>query len=214
MAVNCIADEENTPFVPIRSSKGRTELGPYDWVANRVEASKHVEDLRRELIEWPYLGIEVRCCFDEVCLVQLASATRAVVLDALALKDVMRELLQPLLSDIRVSKVFHGHVHLTWWLSSNYGLTVHEPIFDTLTLAQTIDVSWEYYGQPSLQLLCKLYFDYDLDETYHMADWRQRPMPTEIIQNAAIHAQVLLHLREAECNWLRAAAGLNSSMLL
>ena len=48
---------------------------------------------------------------------QLASETRGIVLDAMALNDVMKELLLPLLADTQVHKVFHGHVAVTAWLN-------------------------------------------------------------------------------------------------
>ena len=40
-------------------------------------------------------GIDVKCYRDRACLVQLASETRGILLGALALKDVMKELSQP-----------------------------------------------------------------------------------------------------------------------
>ena len=43
----------------------------------------------------PLWGIDVECYRDQACLVQLASETRGILLGALALKDVMKELSQP-----------------------------------------------------------------------------------------------------------------------
>ena len=52
---------------------------------------------------------------------------------------------------------------------------------------------WED-GPPSLQTLCRQYLHYELDKTYQTANWRQRPMPAEMLEYAAIGAQVLLPL--------------------
>ena len=46
-------------------------------------------------------------------------------------------------------------------------------------------------------MICKKYLRYELDETYQMANWRQRPMPEEMLQYAAIEVQVLLPLESA-----------------
>ena len=62
--------------------------------------------------------------------------------------------------------------------------------------AQELDGMWED-GQPSLQTLCRQYLSYELDKTYQTANWRQRPMPEEMLQYAAINAQVLLPLQTA-----------------
>ena len=46
-----------------------------------------------------------------------------------------------------------------------------------------------------LQTLCRQYLHYELDKTYQTANWRQRPMPAEMLQYAATDAQVLLPLQ-------------------
>ena len=131
-------------------------------------------------------------------MVQLASWRRGLVLDALALQaHAMGELLQPLLGDERVCKVFHGHFNDLSWLQSNFDVVVNPPIFDTASNAQELHGMWED-GQPSLQTLCRQYLNYELDKTYLTANWRQRPMPAEeMLQYAAINAQVFLPLQTA-----------------
>ena len=41
-------------------------------------------------------------------------------------------------------------------------------------------------------MLCRQYLNYEFDETHKTANWRQRPMPAEMLYHAAISAQVLL----------------------
>ena len=73
---------------------------------------------------------------------------------------------------------------------------VSEPTFDTAAIAQQLCHTWEE-GPPSLQLLCRRYLSYEMDNTYQTADWRQRPLPAEMLEYAAIDAQVLLPLQAA-----------------
>ena len=46
-------------------------------------------------------------------------------------------------------------------------------------------------------MMCRRYLNYELDDTFQMANWRQRPMPEEMLQYAAIEVQVLLPLESA-----------------
>jgi len=179
-----------------------TYWGPYELVTDPSEAGWHMqrlwEDLSQHPSGGPMVGIDVECHYDQVCVVQLASWRRGLVLDALALQaHAMGELLRPLLADERVCKVFHGHLNKLSWLESNFDVVVNPPIFDTAANAhEELDGMWED-GQPSLQTLCGQYLDYVLDKTYQTADWRQRPMPEEMLQYAATNAQVLLPLQTA-----------------
>ena len=58
----------------------------------------------------------------------------------------MWDLLQPLLGDDRVCKVFHGHFNDLAWLHSNFPIVVTPPIFDTAANAQELDGMWEAWG--------------------------------------------------------------------
>ena len=110
--------------------------------------------------ETPTVGVDVECHDDKVCVVQLASWSRGLVLDALALEGMLQDLLQPLLGDERVCKVFHGHFNGLTWLCSNFSIVVNPPICDTAANGM-----WEG-GPPSLQTLCRQYLHYELDKTY------------------------------------------------
>ena len=143
------------------------------------------------------VGVDVECDFNQVCVVQLATGRLCLVLDALALQaDVMRAILQRLLGDGRVCKVFHGHCNDLNWLASYFGIVLSEPICDTAANAQQLCETWEE-GPPSLQLLCRQYLNYEMDKTHQTVSWCQRPLPAEMLQYAAIVAQVLLPLQAA-----------------
>ena len=82
-------------------------------MADYSEASRHVAALAADLLdqvccERPYVGVDVKYHLDEVCVVQLASARHCVLLDAIALRGNMRDLLQPLMMDPEVWKVLTG----------------------------------------------------------------------------------------------------------
>ena len=176
-----------------------TFWGPYHWVTDLGEACWYMEQFWFDLMgsrDRPILGIDVKCYYGEVCMVQLSSWRRGLLLDALELQHYVGDLLQPLLSDEQICKVFHGHFNVSW-LYSSFNVEVSPPIFDTSANAQELDSMWEDGWQPSLQMMCRRYLNYELDDTVQMANWRQRPMPEEMLQYAAIEVQVLLPLESA-----------------
>ena len=173
--------------------------GSYHRVTDLEEAYYYMKELWFDVMgscDKPILGVDVECHYDEVCMVQLASWRRALLLDALELQHYVGELLQPLLSDEQICKVFHGHFNVSW-LHSNFNVGVSPPIFDTYANAQELDIMWEDSWQPSLQMMCRRYLSYELDDTFQTANWRQRPMPKEMLHYAAIEVQVLLPLESA-----------------
>ena len=176
-----------------------TFLGPYHWVTDLVEACWYMEQLWFDLMgsrDRPILGIDVKCYYGEVCMVQLSSWRRGLLLDALELQHYVGDLLQPLLSNKQICKVFHGNFNVSC-LYSSFNVEVSPPLFDTSANAQELDSMWEDDWQPSLQMICRRYLNYELDDTFQMANWRQRPMPEEMLQYAAIEVQVLLPLHTA-----------------
>ena len=172
--------------------------GPYQWVIDLEEAEYHMKKLWFDLSEWPVVGLHVESHDDQVCVVQLASQCRGLVIDALALQGpAMCRLLQPLLAADRVCKVLHCHrSDLSWQLYTNFAVEVTPPIFDTSANATEFDGMRE--GEPpSLEALCREFLAYDLLRADHGADWSQRPLPEEMLQCAAIDAQVLPQLQAA-----------------
>ena len=75
------------------SVRGLSVFGPYQWVDSGFEASWHVAFFEAD----PYVGVAVECDHSDVCVVQLSSERYCVLLDAIALGDIMHYLLKPLM---------------------------------------------------------------------------------------------------------------------
>ena len=123
----------------------------------------------------------------------------------------MWDLLQPLRSDDRVCKIFHGHFSDLHWLQSQFSIVVSPPIIDTAVIAQELDNMWED-GQPSLQMLCRQSLNHEFDETRKTTTWRQRPMPSDMLYHAAISPQVFLPLHAAMVNTMKCAWGCEAAL--
>ena len=88
---------------------------------------------------------------------QLASFRSCLVLDAIALRNSMNHILQQLLEDASVWKVFHVHTNHVQWLGSNFHLAVGPPIYDTAMVQQELDGIQppQAIVHGSLQMLCQ-----------------------------------------------------------
>jgi ribonuclease D len=91
-------------------------------------------------------------------------------------------------SDPNVVKVFHGCDHDIEWLQRDFGLFVVN-CFDTHQAAKLL-------GFPALSLahLLKFYCGVTANKKYQLADWRQRPIPREMLHYAREDTHYLLYI--------------------
>ena len=103
------------------------------------EADLHIAQLRADLSCTPIVGVDVEYHGNVICLIQLSSNQRTIVLDAITLHNWMQQLLQPLLHDDKVVKVFHGDIKHTSSLNLVYDIMVNKPIFCVAEEALKLD---------------------------------------------------------------------------
>jgi ribonuclease D len=114
---------------------------------------------------------------EKVCLLQVSTLQRTVLIDPLAVTDLSP--LQPVLADPAVRKIFHAADYDLRCLNRDFGLCVHG-LFDTMISAQLL-------GEERIGLadLLRKYFAVELDKRFQRADWSQRPLPAEMVRYAA-----------------------------
>ena len=137
----------------------------------------------------PVVGIDVKYHDGRVSVVSLASMHCTLILDALALKDAMHQLLQPLFAHVGVVKVFHGDVDHASSLVASYDIEAKNFIFNTTDIANYFAMycgAREDGRYPSLHTLCADYLEYELEKTSPQANWGHRPLSAHMIQCAAI----------------------------
>ncbi|CAE7709520.1 EXOSC10 [Symbiodinium pilosum] len=169
------------------------------WAETLAEAQRELRFLEDDLSgQAAILGVDVECYADVVCTIQLATAKRTIVLDALQLHNHMADLVGQIFSNGSVLKLFHAPRNDLRWLWANFGIQVVN-MFDTYTAAWLVeDASQEdkpaERGRSSLKGLCQRFLQIELDKTHQRSDWRLRPLPEEMLRYAARDAEVLLPL--------------------
>ncbi|MBI3622274.1 MAG: HRDC domain-containing protein [Nitrospirae bacterium] len=126
---------------------------------------------------------------EQVCLLQIATPDRTILLDLLRLDHL--EPLLPIFADPAVEKILHGADYDVRILGRDYGVRFAR-LFDTMIAAQLIGL--EAFG---LGALVQGHFSVTLNKRFQKADWTQRPLPPEMIRYAAEDTAYLLPLRDA-----------------
>ena len=147
----------------------------------------------------PAMGVGVEYHEERVCLIQVASSRRCLMLDTLTLQaPAVSTILQPILENLKVLKVFHGHGRDLTRLYRAFSIAVSPPVLNVASHAPRTweETLWED-EQPSLETLCRRYLGYGFGATYQEANWSQRPIPAGMLHYAALKTEVLLPLQRA-----------------
>ncbi|CDR96021.1 exosome component 10, putative [Babesia bigemina] len=126
-----------------------------------------------------------------VCLVQITGAGVDWVVDPFEIFDEMWRL-NEVTTDPRILKVMHGAESDTLWLQRDFGVYIVN-LFDTLKAADVLGLPCGH----SLSCLVKYFLDVHLDKSYQLADWRVRPIPSDMLTYASADTHYLLDLYSA-----------------
>lgn len=168
------------------------------WAETLDDAREAVSALKHDLVDVPFLAVDLECYDNVVCTIQLATACNVVLLDSLRLHHVVGGLLKDLFASGSVHKLFHAPRNDLRWLQTNFGLEVTS-LFDTATAATLLQSGPGNANgnQSSLKCLCDEFLGIQLDKTHQRSDWRLRPLPKDMLHYAAWDAKVLLPLSSA-----------------
>ncbi|KAK2980699.1 hypothetical protein RJ640_011319, partial [Escallonia rubra] len=192
------------PDVGLRFFEGEAdfEMGEsYVWVDTESKLVELAEALSGERV----FGVDteqhgLRSFLGFTALVQISTKSKDYLVDSIALHDVMG-ILRPVFANPKVCKVFHGADNDVLWLQRDFHIYVVN-LFDT---AKACDVLSK--PQKSLAYLLETYCDLGQKSKDGNAsgsrwskvreDWRQRPLPIEMVEYARTDAHYLLYI--AEC---------------
>jgi len=224
VAVAASASEENAACMMDTTAERASLPPPNTAVLETIEAATEAMLLLQHDLSVgqrpQVLGVDVECCGDVICTVQLATWKRVIVVDALRLHGVMGSILQGLFRDPEVVKVFHASHNDLRWLRKNFGLQLSR-LFDTAVAARELQkaarmqaetdtvISLPFKGGgdvTGLKTLCRDLLGLELDKTHQCSDWRLRPLPPAMLDYASTDAWVLPALHQKLCSLLTASS--------
>lgn len=118
---------------------------------------------------------------------QLSTDDADYIIDVFSLwKDM--EILNEIFTKPSILKVFHSATFDIIWLQRDFGIYVVN-MFDTYLAAQALN-----YSHLSLSALVERFCGLQLDKRFQLADWRIRPIPTEMLHYARCDTHSLLYI--------------------
>lgn len=126
--------------------------------------------------------------FDKVCLIQMSAGGEDLVIDPLAGVDL--NAFGRMLTDPKVTKIFHGGDYDLRILNRDFGFTITN-LVDTMVCAQLL--GYEAFG---LSALLERHFGIKLNKVHQRADWAMRPLPPDMLDYAAMDTRYLIALAD------------------
>ncbi|XP_060187710.1 protein RRP6-like 3 isoform X2 [Lycium barbarum] len=160
----------------------------YVW----VETESQLRELAEVLCKEKVFGVDteqhgLRSFLGFTALIQISTEHEDYLVDTIALHDVMA-ILQPVFANLEICKVFHGADNDVLWLQRDFHIYVVN-LFDT---AKACDVLSK--PQRSLAYLLDTYCGIVANKLFQKEDWRQRPLPAEMVQYARTDAHYLMYI--------------------
>jgi exosome complex exonuclease RRP6 len=122
-----------------------------------------------------------------VCLMQISTLAQDYLIDTIQLRKELY-ILNSSFTNPKIVKIMHGADCDILWLQRDFGIYVVN-LFDTGQASRVL-------GFPgfSLGYLLKHYCSVDVDKKYQLADWRVRPLPSEMVKYARQDTHYLVYI--------------------
>lgn len=135
------------------------------------------------------------------CLIQLSTRQKDFIVDPFDIFPQMH-LLNEICSDPSIVKVLHGADRDVVWLQQDFSIYFVN-MFDTGQATRVLKLQ----GGFSLANLVSHFCGVKLDKKYQTADWRERPLPQEMLEYARCDTHYLLYCYDRLKNALLASTG-------
>lgn len=181
---------------------------PLMYVNNETDLKKMVKELMNE----NEIAVDVehhsyRTFQGITCLLQLSTRSKDFIIDTLALREELHEL-NEIFTNPKILKVLHGADSDVEWLQRDLSIYIVN-MFDTHQASKRLG-----FARLSLAYLLKHFCDIDADKSFQLADWRMRPLPTELISYARQDTHYLLYIYDMLSNQLLDKANEKTNILL
>ena len=123
-----------------------------------------------------------------VCLLQISTRDKDWVVDTLRPWRENLQVLNEVFANPTILKAFHGSTSDMIWLQRDLGIYI-VGLFDTYHAACALKL-----GGRGLAFLLQQYCHFNAQKQYQMADWRERPLPQELLDYARSDTHYLLYI--------------------
>lgn len=184
---------------------GRVEDTPLVYVKTEKELREMIEEIKATC-SGKEVAIDVehhdlRSYKGFVCLVQVSSRHKDWIVDPFNIFEQMH-LLNEVTTDPNIIKVLHGSDSDVMWLQRDFSIYFVN-MFDTGQATRVLKLQGGYSYANLVNFFCGV----KLDKKYQTADWRERPLPAEMIHYARADTHYLLFCFDCLRNALLAQRG-------
>ncbi|GAB4825189.1 Protein RRP6-like 3, variant 2 [Ancistrocladus abbreviatus] len=167
----------------------KTEMsGSFVWVETESQLKVLVDLLNKEdVFAVDTEQHSLRSFLGFTALIQISTHKEDYLVDTIALHDFI-SMLRPVFADPCVCKVFHGADNDVLWLQRDFHIYIVN-LFDTAKACEVLSKP-----QKSLAYLLETYCGVTTNKLFQREDWRQRPLPLEMIEYAQTDAHYLLNI--------------------
>ncbi|KAL7000092.1 Protein RRP6-like 3 [Sarracenia purpurea var. burkii] len=160
----------------------------YVWIETESHLQKLVDVLSKERV----FGVDTeqhsfRSFLGFTALIQISTNRQDYLVDTIALHDVMG-IFRPVFANPAICKVFHGADNDVLWLQRDFHIYIVN-LFDTAKACEVLAKP-----QKSLAYLLEEYCGVTTNKQLQREDWRQRPLPVEMVEYARTDAHYLLYI--------------------
>jgi exosome complex exonuclease RRP6 len=161
--------------------------------ATFVDTLDGVKEMLKELKKANEIAIDlehhdVHSYHGLVSLMQISTRDKDWVVDTLKPWREELQMLNEVFADPKILKVLHGSTMDIIWLQRDLGLYM-VGMFDTFHAASALG-----FPKRSLKFLLSKFVNFEADKRYQTADWRARPLPTEMFDYARSDTHYLLYI--------------------
>ena len=161
----------------------------YTLINTKTDLEKITRDLKKE--KSIAVDVEADSMYhfkEKVCLIQIATKKKHVVIDPLQVQDLSS--IKILFSNSDIKKIFHGADFDVRSLYRDFNIKIKN-LFDTQLACMFLGIR-----ETSLDAVLKKRFNISLNKKYRKKDWSKRPLPEDMIEYAVNDTTYLIKLAE------------------
>lgn len=168
----------------------------YDFLENTpfmfVETEEQLQQMKKKLVKEKEIAVDLehhnyRSYQGFTCLMQISTRKEDFIVDTLKLKTQLQTL-NEVFDNPYITKVLHGSDFDVEWLQKDFGIYIVN-MFDTGQAARVLQLK-----QFGLAYLLQNYCGVIASKKYQLADWRERPLPEEMVKYAREDTHYLLYI--------------------